>query len=77
MSACSWATWIPARGRSGRYLWEHALRYLMDAATAGEPVPDVVWLAGTGPFFLSSVIADSEFTTAAIFLVKVSRGGGW
>lgn len=40
----------------------------MDVAAAGKPIPDVVWLASAGPFFLSSVIADSKFATATVFL---------
>lgn len=38
----------------------------MDVATAGKPIPNVVWFASTSPFVLSSVVADSKFTTAAI-----------
>lgn len=48
----------------------------MDVATAGEPVPNVVRLAGTGPFLFPSVVADSKFTAAAVFLVTFPRGGG-
>lgn len=31
--------------------WKHALPYLIDVATAGKPVPDIVWLASARPFF--------------------------
>ena len=57
-------------------LQKHALHYLMDVATAGKPIPNVVWFASTSPFVLSSVVADSKFTTAAIILVKFPRSGG-
>ena len=57
-------------------LWKHASRYLMDVAAAGKPIPYVVRFASTSPFVFSGVIADSKFTTAAIFLVEFPRSGG-
>lgn len=45
----------PHRGRAFELLgvtsWKHALPYLIDVATAGKPVPDIVWLASARPFF--------------------------
>lgn len=70
-------TWILNTVREVEFtLWKHVLCYLLDVATAGKPIPNVLRLASTGPFFLPSVIADSKLTTAAVFLVKFPRGGG-
>lgn len=72
-----WVTWILGAVRDvGFTLWKYAFPYLVDVATAGKPIPDIVGLASTRPFFQPSVIADSKFTTAAIFLVKFPRGEG-
>lgn len=50
--------------------------YLMDVATAGKSIPNVVRFASTSPSVLFIVIAEGKFTTATIFLVKFPRSRG-